>query len=364
MSDPLLAALSRPETLAGLDLAGWDTLLRQARRTRLVARIDALARRAGVFDAFPARVRANLAGARMVAADHRRMLRWEMNRIARALAGIDAPVVLLKGAAYVAAALPLAEGRLVSDVDILLPRARIDAVEAALRRHGWEPAKRHPYDQRYYRRWMHELPPLRHRERKTVVDAHHAILPPTSRLKPDPEALLAAARPLAGSPFRVLAPADMALHAAAHLFHDGEIAFALRDLADIDAMLRDFGRDDAFWKALTARAERLDLGRPLYYALRFCRKLLATPVPAETVAAAAAFAPPAPVRALMDRLTPLALLPEKPGAETRAAAAARFALYVRAHWLRMPPPLLAAHLSRKATMRLAGRGGKGETRTA
>lgn len=362
MTAPLLAALARPEALADLDLAGWDTLLRQARRTNLVARIDALAREADAFERLPERVRANLEAARVVAADHRRMLRWEMNRIARALAGLDAPMVLLKGAAYVAADLPLADGRLVSDIDILLPRARLAEVEAALRRHGWEPAKRNPYDQRYYRQWMHELPPLRHRERETVVDVHHAILPPTSRLKPDSDALIVASRPLADGPFRVLAPADMTLHAAAHLFHDGEIAFALRDLADIDAMLRDFGRDDAYWDALVARAARLDLGRPLYYALRFCRKLLATPVPEATRARARAFAPPAAVRALMDRLAPRALVPEPPGAETRAAAAARFALYVRSHWLRMPPPLLAAHLARKAVMRLAAREAEGEAR--
>ena len=65
--------------------------------------------------------------------------------------------------------------------------------------HGWLRMKIDPYDDRYYRVWMHEIPPLRHRERKTEIDLHHTILPRTSRLKPDPCA--AACRgPAAGGP--------------------------------------------------------------------------------------------------------------------------------------------------------------------
>ncbi len=76
MTDPLLAALARPETLAALDRPAWDALLRRARRTGLVARLDVLAREAGLFERLPERVRANLIGARVVAADHRRMILW------------------------------------------------------------------------------------------------------------------------------------------------------------------------------------------------------------------------------------------------------------------------------------------------
>jgi hypothetical protein len=59
------------------------------------------------------------------------------------------------------------------------------------------------------------------------------------------------------------------------------------------------------------------------------------------------WAPPAPVRWLMDRLVPLALLPEHPAFQSRRAHLARLVLYMRSHWLRMPPWLLAYHLSYK-----------------
>ena len=45
--------------------------------------------------------------------------------------------------------------------------------------------KSDPYDDAYYRRWMHELPPLIHRERDRMIDVHHTILPLTARITPD-----------------------------------------------------------------------------------------------------------------------------------------------------------------------------------
>ena len=132
-----------------------------------------------------------------------------------------------------------------------------DAGRHLLLRAGWEPVKLDPYDQRYYRTWMHELPPLRHHRRRTVIDVHHTILPESGRLRPDPADLLQAARPTGDGPFRVLAPTDMVLHSAAHLFQDGTLGMGLRDLTDLDALLRHFGETPGFWSALVRRAERL-----------------------------------------------------------------------------------------------------------
>ena len=115
-------------------------------------------------------------------------------------------------------------------------RERIsDGSKQILQENGWEFPEINAYDNRYYREWMHELPPMVHRERRSVVDVHHGILPRTSRLKPSPDRLLQQAETL-GDGVRVLAPAHIVLHAAAHLFHDGEIAGAIRDLVDLDQL--------------------------------------------------------------------------------------------------------------------------------
>ncbi|HQA68885.1 MAG TPA: nucleotidyltransferase family protein, partial [Aggregatilineales bacterium] len=82
-------------------------------------------------------------------------------------------------------------------IDILVPRHAIETVEVYLTHAGWLGAHTNPYDERYYREWMHEIPPLRHRERGTEIDIHHRLLPRTSRLDSDPAPLFAAARALA-----------------------------------------------------------------------------------------------------------------------------------------------------------------------
>jgi hypothetical protein len=270
-----------------------------------------------------------------------RAIRWEIDRLARAFYETGQRWILLKGAGYVAAGLPPGIGRRVADIDILVPRADLARVEGLLHDHGWDYPDLDPYDERYYREWMHELPPMVHRERKAIVDVHHAILPGTSRLRPASDRLFERAVP-AGS-VHVLCPSHMVLHAAAHLFHDGEIAGAIRDLVDIDQLLRCFGRDERFWDDLLGEAHALHLTRPAYYAVTYARRWFGTPVPDVAEMELRRGAPPRPVDALMDAFVRRSIA----STAGRASSFAVFALYVRSHWLRMPPLQLARHLMRK-----------------
>jgi hypothetical protein len=148
----------------------------------------------------------------------------------------------------------------------------------------------------------------------------------------------------------MLAPEDMVLHSAAHLFQDGDLAGSVRDLVDADALLSELGaRDPAFWDRLPVRAREIGLERALFYVLRFARRLLETPVPAGVDAALPA--PPRAAMALMDRLVSRALLPIRGQHGTLGEDTARLLLYARSHWLRMPPGLLVAHLTRKTLRR-------------
>ncbi len=54
---------------------------------------------------------------------------------------------------------------------------------------------------------------------------------------------------------------------------------------------------------------------------------------------------------LMDEFVPRALFPVHPDTQSRVAALARFLLYVRSVWIRMPPLLLARHLAYKFYVR-------------
>jgi hypothetical protein len=275
------------------------------------------------------------------------MVLWEVECIARALANFPGPIVLLKGAAYVMQGLAFAAGRLPSDVDIMVPRAQLEAAERALVEAGWHMEELEPYDEHYYRAWSHELPPMRYPEHPLELDLHHTILPLTGRAKPDAAALFEAATPLAGTRFHVLCPADQVLHASAQLFQDSDCAGRLRDLVDIDSLLREFGTTETFWEELGARARLHGLTRPLAYALRYATRLLGTSVPQEMLVEISSVSGPA--RVFMDFLVPPALLPGHPDrAPPLSTRAARWLLFLRSHWLRMPPLLLARHAFTKA----------------
>jgi hypothetical protein len=258
-------------------------------------------------------------------------------------------LLLLKGAAYSLACLPVAHGRIAADVDILVPKAALQSVESALIQHGWEPAVLDRYDERYYRAWSHELPPLRHRDRHSIVDVHHGILTDSGGSGPDPDELWRNAVTLTDSGLRVLDPLDMVLHSAAHLFY-GELQGGLRDLADLDSLLRHFAERPGFLDTLGQRASRLGLTRTLFYGLRYARALLGTPLAESDLASTSKAAPGSLVTAFMDRVVPLALLPHEGHGDISTSVAATLAL-ARSHWLKMPPGRLAAHLIRKSLVR-------------
>lgn len=349
--NPLLKVLRDPGVAREFSVDDWNLMLRQAKRLRLVSRLGFLIEDQGLADDCPRRFRETTLAARSAVHFQQVQIGREARRVAQALDGLDTPLVLLKGAAYLEAGLPHSRGRHMSDIDVLVPEERIPDVEERLLNQGWEPQKLDAYDQRYYREWMHEIPPLRHPEHGIEIDVHHALLPLTARVRPNPRLLRERSRPIGKGPYRVLSPVDMVLHGAAHLFYDGEIAGALRDLIDLHQMLGHFGAESDFWTELPARAERLELHRPLFYSLHFCELLLGTGIPPETLARVREQgAPPKPVGRLMDLLVPPVLRPRLPG--EGGAPVAAWLLFVRSHWLRMPPWLLARHLNRKAWRRM------------
>ena len=164
------------------EVRDWTSLIALARAESL---IGSLACRLEGLD-LPARVEALLEAARRDGESARVQALWESEMARRALAPLGVPVILLKGTAYAAAGLDAGRGRSIGDLDILVERPALADVERALLAAGWEWVKEDSYDDLYYRRWMHELPPLIHRERDRMIDVHHTILPLTARPKPLP----------------------------------------------------------------------------------------------------------------------------------------------------------------------------------
>jgi hypothetical protein len=330
----LVRALVDPLTLLTLDDAGWTALLTMAKAERLAG---ALAHRSHglAIPPDPARI---LSAARAHAQTGRAQALWEVEMCRRALAPLSVPLVLLKGSAFVAAGLAAGQGRLIGDLDILVPRHRLDDVETALLAAGWDWVKPDPYDDAYYRQWMHELPPLIHRDRDRMIDVHHTILPLTARPRPDAARLIADSIEIA-SGLNILAPEDMVIHAAAHLIADGDMAGGLRNLWDIDQLCREFGANDAdFIAKLVDKADSHGLKAHVMRALRLSGMIFATPLTAGAGVIAIDFTSRFSDRLFLRRLT------ARDGWGRATRPFTRLIFYIRSHWLRMPPLMLARHL--------------------
>ena len=342
-------ALRGPTHATELCAADIDLLIVLLRRVQLHAKFAADLQREEVFHSLPQVAQDQLGSALVLAESRNRVASWELDRIEWATRDQeDLQPICMKGCAYILLGLPFTKGRIFADVDLLLPEKRLVDVEQLLNRRGWKTKGLSPYDDNYYRRWTHELPPLTHRERDIEIDLHHNIVPQTARLKPSSPSLVANAQAVSGSHYLVLANEDLVLHAMVHLMFDSALNEKLRDLVDINEMCRFFaGEDQMFWNRLIGRADELGLGRPLYYSLRYCTRLLNASVPSEVIDEVRRWEPPVPIRWLMDRLVPRAMLPEHPMRSSLITVLARLLLYMRSHWLRMPPWLLAYHLAYK-----------------
>ena len=350
--DRLSPIWAQPPQPPDWSLPEWEIVLGQAMHARLPARLAQHLLAHGWLAQVPWQPRQYLEGALRLADRQRHEVHWEVDCIRRALRDIDTPIVLLKGAAYLMAGLPAGRGRIFSDIDLMVRPEQINAVERALFVCGWISEERDAYNNRYYRQWMHEIPPLVHVRRNTVIDLHHTITPPTSRHCVAGEALFAQLVPIddSGKLF-VLAPVDMVLHSAVHLFQEGEFSHGLRDLLDIKDLLQHFSRQPDFWPALLDRAAALGLQIPLHHALHHLQRLFGDSVPAPWQARVKQLAPPALSGWLMAWLLQLALRPDHPSCNTRWTRLARWLLYVRGHALRMPLHLVLPHLLRKAWLR-------------
>jgi hypothetical protein len=360
---PLLAALADPAACEHYDEARWDRLIPMARSARL---LGVLAHRVTTTvdqARLPERVQRHLLAGFIEGRFKRQKTLHLLHTITPLLQGHSQPWVLLKGAAYIAQDLPLAQGRLPADVDLMVRRSALDGIEASLLNAGWEFEKTDPYDQHFYRAWSHELPPMQAAGQSLQLDLHHAILPPIGRIRVDTDALFDDAVPIAATPFHALSAYDQVLHAVVHLVHDSDMVGRLRDLLDIDGLFRLLPlTDDAHALALLERARRHGMERPLWMAAQLCRDWFDTPGADGLLRELRKAGFPRLGSRTAVRLGSRVLGPPDPErGSNRIDRFAGLVLESRALWLRMPPWLLAYHGLAKAGRALTRRRSAPET---
>ena len=344
-----LQALRQPTQALAWSPAQWEHVVRLARRLRLLARLAESLSQAGAMARLDSQVQRQLVSEMRLSRWRTAALVWASERVASSLEDLGCPIVLLKGGAYQGQQVDIARGRLPSDLDIMVPKAYLADACTRLHAAGWMSAAMDAHDQRYYHEWSHEVPPMTHPVHAIELDLHHNILPPVARTHVDADLLLARLQPSKWPAWQVLHPVDQVLHSAAHLFLDSEPIDRVRDLVDLDGLMRHFGdADPGFWPELPRRAQELGLSEPLAQAAHFTTRWLGTPIPSATLAIIVSQGPGPMRRAWLMPLMSAVLTPTEPDA--MPSLRQRFAAFVvlaRYHRNRLPLRLLIPHLWHK-----------------
>lgn len=345
----LVAQLIRkPESAQSFTKGDWDLLLQQAYSAGVLARLYWLLERSNLISQVPQQLQWHFQSAWCFAQTHQKGVLREVQYICQALKMSGVAPVFLKGAAYILCQDDSYHGRVFSDVDIFVPKEALANIEQLLGWHGWQFAEKDEYDDKYYRQWMHELPPMIHAERGTALDVHHNLLPLIGRIKLNADLLHQGAQRISND-YKVLAVHDRVLHSAAHLLLNGEFEHGFRDISDIYLLIIQHQSTD-FWSQLSQRAIELGLNRILLYCLDVLIDQFALSVPAEVLAnlSQSPNSPNARLRNLMKFLHTRALQPAHPSCTDSWSDWAVFILFLRSHWMKMPVSTLLLHLTRKA----------------
>ena len=333
-ADKLISLLRLPSLASGLDEGHWNAVVEEARKTQLLGPLAVRLLEADVLEQVPQAVQRHLALAELTARRRSEAAMWEVAAMRRA---IDPAIslVLLKGCAYVASHDTNAGGRIFSDVDVMVRRPDLSLLESALVAAGWKPSQVNAYDQAYYRNWMHEVPPMAHVRRHTVLDLHHAINPPISRYYVNPDKLFECLVEVQPGVF-VLGALDRVIHCALHLLQEGDPQKLVRDLYDLHLLYRQHAHTVDGRSRLQDRAKAFGVQRLLDTALGAAQTLFASDDEQNVK----------PSGWLERCLVRTARQVNQPSSWLTALSGTAVLGY--SHWIKMPLHLLLPHLIRKA----------------
>lgn len=355
----LIKVIQSPTIIKSFTARDWNLLLRQANSAKMLTRLAYSFNVHDLISIVPEKILNHINSEKIKVAHLHTQVNQEVEELNQLFNKLNINAIYLKGTAYLLANLPLAQGRYFSDIDILLAKDEIAKVEIALKCQGWKSQKTDDHDQAYYRNYMHEIPPMQHILRGTVIDIHHNILPVCNANKVDIDLLSAGALKLSRNNAHnhhsyVLAPAAMFLHSAVHLFHEGELEQGLRGLSDLDILFSYFQENDSnFSQQLIDLSKKTNQQQSLFFAWRYLAKIFNNELPTTAQTFVDNYQLEiSNLKAIDFIYTNLFTAHHNTTASWRFYLAVQLA-YWRAHLLRMPLRLLIPHLLKKSWLRLS-----------
>jgi len=333
--------ISNPKSLNDITLSQWQALILVFRESKLLASLYHSLVRNDLFDVQPHYVQRHLKAASVHANRQRRQVIYECQLLNQFLLAVDVKPIYLKGANYILRKSHNSYGRIVSDIDLLVSEKDIKKVEDRLKSGLWESEELSDYDEQYYRKWAHEIPPLVHFLRNTVLDVHHNLYLPISGRSLDID-LFVEHSELVGEQCRVLCPADTVLHSIIHLYMNEDFTNSFRDLYDLYSLMTEFGSEE-FWQRLDFMANKTGYQKELYYCLKTLIQLFdfTTPDIFENLDVkykriSSDF--------FIQFIVLNAITPKHNLLDTTKTKLARYVVFLRGHWLKMPTHILIYHL--------------------
>lgn len=272
----------------------------------------------------------------------------EIFRIDKLLREVGIKPIFLKGAAYNIEKLRAVKGRTMSDIDILVSSEQIKATEQRLRSVGWQTKEITDYDDKYYREFAHEIPPMFDPISGTTLDVHHNLYLPISGKAPDEE-LVRKNIVTSKDGIIVLAKHMQALHSCVHLFWNEDVSSSLRDLFDFHCICSE-NSTECFWQKIVHTAEEMHLTKLLLDVLGLAECFFGLSYPSD-------------VRAQLEDLNKgwflnfrrqvilffmqRALIPNSRVCNSKLLSISRRFAYIRGHLLKMPLIVLIPHMIKK-----------------
>lgn len=351
--DAVTSLLRDPSLGQRFDDEMWEDVLHILRESDLLGTLCHLAIERGVFASYTDYAQRHLLSMKVYSARQAHQVAYECDLIRQRLQEAGVQCVFLKGAGYTLRKSCNSLGRIYSDIDVWVAKEQIDTAQAALRKDAWYSPPITDYDQRYYRQWAHELPPMKHLTRRTVLDLHHNIVPPVGGRAPDMSHLLEGVVVTGGGLLVLSAPAAT-LHSLIHLFNNEDWSSAFRDLIDLYLLLEEFGDGD-FWRTLLALANKTGFIQELVYGVVLLEQVLAYSAPESVREELSQRLVGARKSLLVKHVFVPALRPHHPLVCAGREKLAIQMTYVRGHWIKMPLPILVGHLSMKAGMAIGNK---------
>lgn len=347
-SEQLISCFLTPKLALKFSLAQWSHFILILREIELLARFYHLSKNAGVYNQFPEKIKHHLHSAFIKARRQAVQAKFEAHNLTEHLSHINIKPIFLKGVAYTLLENKASQGRTYSDMDVLVNKSDLKTIERKLTMYGWFAKKTDDYDEKYYREWAHEIPPLQQGSRGTIADVHHNLIPPISGRAPE-ISLFTQDLNLTNDGLTTLADHSLVLHSIIHLFFNEDFTNAFRDITDLNLLFTNKIDNDDFWLSLIKLSEDSGFTTELYFALRYCQKISNTQFPDSFIEKVNTFKPKALNLKFHDFIFSQVLYPNHSSLNTWKTTWGKGLATFRGHLLKMPLHILIYHSLHKLT---------------